>query len=123
MSKLVVKIRDDDKYFQHCPLQHEGYCHLPQTHCWSGDGNTLYMMECLGTINKRPPWCPLKEEVKAIPIEWVNMWLENNSKTVRNPDFCGWEFTEEPIDYYVTIYPHEVKRMLNDWEKENGRSK
>ena len=57
--------------------------------------------------------------VNAIPIEWVKLWLENNSKTVRNPDYYDWDFTQEPIDYYITIYPHEVERMLNDWEKEN----
>lgn len=76
MSKLVVKIRDDDKYFPHCPLHHEGYCHLPQTHYWQG--NALYMQQCLGTLNKRPPWCPLKEEaVEVVRCKDCKFWKTN----------------------------------------------
>lgn len=95
MSKLVVKIRDDDKNFPCCPLYHEGYCHLPQTHYYLG--NSLYMIECLGLINKRPPWCPLKEEKEAIPIDWIEEW--------------GWKNgMSESMSLRV---------MIDDWEKEN----
>lgn len=113
MSKLVVKIRDDDKYFQHCPLQHEGYCHLPQTHCWSGDGNTLYMMECLGTINKRPPWCPLKEEVKAIPIEWIKRIIKESLYD----RYARYEDISEQVDTDAMMKSWAI--LIERWEKEN----
>ena len=92
MSKLVVKIRDDDKNFPHCPLHHEGYCHLPQTHYQKG--NVLYMTECLGTINKRPPWCPLKEEKEAIPIEFLEKWFGDNYNALTDLEIA-WEKENE----------------------------
>lgn len=76
MSKLVVKIKDDDKTFPHCPLHHEGYCHLPQLY-YQKD-NALYMTPCLGMIDKRPPWCPLKEEKEAIPMWFLEKWFGTN---------------------------------------------
>ena len=101
MGKLVVKIRDDDKNFPHCPLHHEGYCHLPQTHYQKG--NALYMAQCLGTINKRPPWCPLKEEKEAILIEWIK-------------DYVGSGVSDDIFQRNRRF----VLNMIKDWEEENG---
>ena len=111
MSKLVVKIRDDDKHFPHCPLHHEGYCHLPQTH-YRKD-NALYMIECLGTINKRPPWCPLKEEKEAIPIEWIEEYANNLIKLENENYFAYNGFGD---------WGEGILSMLRDWEEENEQT-
>lgn len=112
MSKLVVKIRDDDKNFPHCPLHHDGYCHLPQTHYYSG--NALYMQQCLGFINKRPNWCPLKEEKEAIPIEWLNKRAEEIA-------FAYWTNARNKITLPLNELPLLIDQIIGEWEKENGK--
>ena len=49
----------------------------------------------------------MADEVKAIPIEWIEMFLEENYPI------------ESP--YGTKAYFHDfMKRMIKKWEKENG---
>lgn len=50
-----------------------------------------------------PDWCPLKEEAKAIPIEWLKRWHE---KGVANERFYEYEL-------------EVLGTMISEWEKEN----
>lgn len=54
----------------------------------------------------RPPWCPLIEGKKIIPVEWIEAYL-----TINYP-------FETP--YGTKAYFHDfMKRMIKEWEKEN----
>ena len=58
-------------------------------------------------------------EVKAIPIEWIEKWINDRTKIWINPKYADMEFTEVPLDYYVNFTPYQVISMLEDWGKEN----
>lgn len=68
---------------------------------------------CQGITAKRvptegkPSWCPLKpyKKVDAIPIEWIEKWLEAQERILR---------ISPPYYHQIT-----VRKMLEDWEKEN----
>ena len=60
----------------------------------------------------------------AIPIEWIKNYIEDNTSTMVNPKYVDdtynyIQFTEKPIDYYLTVMPFQVKIMLKKWRKEN----
>lgn len=89
MSKSILTI-DTPSSCYNCPLCIE----LDRYRCainkrWCGDEQGYF------TSSTMPTWCPLKEEKKAIPIEWIEKWA--NKWT---PDLS-------------------VSEMLKDWEKEN----
>ena len=68
--------------------------------------------------------CVEKYIKNAIPIEWINKYIEDHTYEMVNPKYVDdtynyIQFTEEPLDYYLTTMPFQVKAMLADWEKEN----
>jgi len=67
------------------------------------------------SVRRYIAYCPT---VKAIPIEWIEGWVNNNTKTYVNPKYVDIEFTDVPIDYYEKFTPYQVITMLEDWEKE-----
>lgn len=50
--------------------------------------------------------------VDAIPVEWVNQWVEDHTKYWQAVSRNG-----EPIPMRDT--PYQVEELLEDWEKEN----
>lgn len=63
--------------------------------------------------------------VKAIPVEWIKKYIEDHTYEMVNPKYVDdtynyVKFTEEPLDYCLTVMPIQVKAMLADWERENG---
>lgn len=68
--------------------------------------------------------CVEKYIKNAIPIEWINKYIEDHTSTMVNPKYVDdtynyIQFTDEPVDYYLTVMPIQVKAMLADWKKEN----
>lgn len=62
-------------------------------------------------------WNTAKKD--TIPIEWIRKYIKDHTQRGKDPKYDGWYFTEEPLDYYVTIKPYQVEEMLEAWEKEN----
>lgn len=46
--------------------------------------------------------------VKAIPIEWIRKWYDEETHRLGD----GWTHVE---------HPYSMKRMIEDWEKENEK--
>ena len=46
------------------------------------------------TVNKRPPWCPLKEEKEAIPIDFLEKWFGDNYNALTDLEIA-WEKENE----------------------------
>lgn len=61
----------------------------------------------------RPPWCPLKEGKKIIPIEWINSYT---TALIFSDDYVD---NAEGIDDYIYC----IDEMVRDWEKENEQNK
>lgn len=62
--------------------------------------------------------------VNAIPVEWIKKYIEDHTYEMVNPKYVDdtynyVKFTEEPLDYCLTVMPIQVKAMLADWEREN----
>lgn len=60
-----------------------------------------------------------ENEIKAIPIEWIEKWINSKTKIWVNPKYADTVFTDVPVDYYENFTPYQVIAMLEDWEKEN----
>ena len=63
-------------------------------------------------------------EVDAVPMEWIKKYIEDHTYEMVNPKYVDdtynyIQFTEKPLDYYLTVIPIQVKAMLADWKKEN----
>lgn len=63
--------------------------------------------------------------IEAIPVEWIKKYIEDHTYEMVNPKYVDdtynyVKFTEEPLDYCLTVMPIQVKAMLADWERENG---
>lgn len=72
----------------------------PKLWDWSsvdGISSTAVLKQCIWDVQCAP-------EVKAIPIEWIKEWIS------------------EKNDFPTMPYNQHIWNMLDDWEKENGRS-
>ena len=88
MSKLIAVI--DENHWICCPLEHEGYCHIAWNEYYQG------MEECVGILNQRPQFCPLRKYDDAIPKRWLQRFdsLHNHEVDLRTAiDF--WERENE----------------------------
>lgn len=77
------------------------------------NGSMVLLEACLVEV-----WNTAKKD--TIPIEWVRKYIKDHTQRIKDPKYDGWHFTEEPLDYYVTIKPYQVEEMLKTWEEENG---
>jgi len=46
--------------------------------------------------------------VEAIPVEWIEKWIETDHNTKRRTPY-----------YYKRLFRSRLKMMLEDWKKEN----
>lgn len=64
------------------------------------------------------------QSIEAIPVEWIKKYMEDHICTVVNPKYEDdvhnyIQFTEKPLDYYLTLMPVQVDGMLRAWRREN----
>lgn len=55
----------------------------------------------------------------SIPIEWIEKYIEDHTQYMVTPKYEDTHFTDPPIDYYTKLWPFQVAKMLERWEKEN----
>ena len=60
-----------------------------------------------------------KPYLKAIPIEWIEKYIEDHTQYMVTPKYEDTHFDEPPIDYYTKLCPFQVAKMLERWEGEN----
>ena len=60
-----------------------------------------------------------KPYLKAIPIEWIEKYIEDHTQYMMTPKYEDTHFDEPPIDYYTKLWPFQVAKMLERWEGEN----
>ena len=60
-----------------------------------------------------------KPYLKAIPIEWIEKYIEDHTQYMMTPKYEDTHFDEPPIDYYTKLWPFQVAKMLERWEEEN----
>ena len=60
-----------------------------------------------------------KPYLKAIPIEWIEKYIEDHTQYMVTPKYEDTHFDEPPIDYYTKLWPFQVAKMLERWEGEN----
>ena len=60
-----------------------------------------------------------KPYLRAIPIEWIEKYIEDHTQYMVTPKYEDTHFDEPPIDYYTKLWPFQVAKMLERWEGEN----
>lgn len=61
----------------------------------------------------------MQPTVEAIPIEWIEKYIEDHTQYMVTPKYEDTHFDEPPIDYYTKLWPFQVAKMLERWKGEN----